>query len=618
MAGLVVGALGVVYGDIGTSPLYALRECFHGSHAIAPSRANVLGVLSLFFWSLILLVSIKYLTLVMRADNRGEGGILALMALAFPEPKRRQNCRKTAIMVGLGVFGASLLYGDGMITPAITVLSAVEGLEVATPMFNPYIVPISIVILITLFGFQRHGTAKVGRIFGPVTLVWFITIALLGLRYVIRAPEVLTAFNPYYGYHFLATNGRLGFVILGSVFLCVTGAEALYADMGHFGRKPIQLAWFTIVFPALILNYLGQGGLLLLDPNATGNPFYQIAPSWSIYPLVILATAASVIASQALITGAFSLTMQAIQLGYSPRLEIDHTSASERGQIYMPRINTLLMLCCIGLVLGFGSSSGLAAAYGIAVSLTMVITTALFYFADQSLWGWSRTKAAAVCGVFLLVEIAFLAANSLKIAHGGWFPLLTGGIIFTLMATWKTGRVILGRRLRAGSLPLTMFLDDIEQNPPVRVPGTAIFLAGNPDGTPMALMHNLKHNKVLHERVIILTIQTAEIPHVRSEERVQIEKLRANFYRIIGQFGFMEDPDVPQLLAVCKEKGMEINENKTTFFLSRETIIATPRPGMFLWRERLFSIMSRNAQSATAFFRLPPNRVVELGMQVEI
>jgi KUP system potassium uptake protein len=618
MTGLVVGALGVVYGDIGTSPLYALRECFYGPHAIVPSRANVLGVLSLIFWSLIMIVSVKYLTLVMRADNRGEGGILALMALAFPEQKRKQGCKRTAILVGLGVFGAALLYGDGMITPAITVLSAVEGLEVATQFFKPYVWPITVVILFVLFSFQRHGTGNVGKIFGPIMVVFFVMIGLLGLRYIVKQPEVLTAFNPYYAYRFFEMNGRQAFVVLGSVFLCVTGAEALYADMGHFGRRPIRLAWFGVVFPALILNYLGQGGLLLINPDANDNPFYKIAPSWAIYPLVVLSTAAGVIASQALITGAFSLTMQAIQLGYSPRLEIDHTSASERGQIYMPRINNLLMLSCIGLVIGFQTSSNLAAAYGIAVTLTMTITTILFFFAEQNLWGWSKPKAALICGVFIFIDLAFLGANSLKITHGGWFPLLVAAIIFTLMATWKTGRVILGNRLRAGTLPLSMFLEDIQNNPPMRVPGIAIFLAGNPEGTPLALMHNLKHNKVLHEKVVILTIQTAETPHVHPDDRVRIEKLQGNFYRVIGQFGFMEDPDAPQIIAACKDKGLDIDENKSTFFLSRETVIATPRPGMLIWRERLFSLMSRNAQSATAFFRLPPNRVVELGMQVEI
>ena len=618
MAGLVLGALGVVYGDIGTSPLYALRECFHGPNAVDPTRANVLGVLSLIFWSLILIDSVKYLTFVLRADNRGEGGILALMALAFPEQNRRGMTRRVAIFVGLGVFGAALLYGDGMITPAITVLSAIEGLEVATPMLKPYIVPTTILILMVLFAFQRHGTGKMGGVFGPITFIWCAAIGLMGLPYILRAPAVLAAFNPYYAFHFFIDNGGHGFVVLGSVFLCVTGAEALYADMGHFGRKPIQLAWFGVVFPALILNYLGQGGLLLLHPGASENPFFRMAPVWSLYPLVALATAASVIASQALISGAFSLTMQAIQLGYSPRLEIDHTSAVERGQIYLPRVNWILMLACIGLVIGFGSSSNLAAAYGIAVTLTMIITTMLFFFASRRLWHWSTLKAALLCGTFMLVELAFFGANSLKIANGGWFPLLIGAIIFTLMSTWTTCRVILGTLSRAGILPLSMFLSEVKRHPPQRVKGTAIFLAGNPEGTPLALMHNLKHNKVLHEQVVIMTIQTAEVPHVCSEDRVRVQPLEGNFYRVIGSFGFMEDPNVPQLLEACKQKGLEFEEEKTTFFLSRETIIATPRPGMLLWREKLFSLMSRNAQGATAFFRLPPNRVVELGMQVEI
>jgi KUP system potassium uptake protein len=618
MAGLVLGALGVVYGDIGTSPLYALRECFHGPNAVDPTRANVLGVLSLIFWSLILIVSVKYLTFVLRANNRGEGGILALMALAFPEQNRRSMTRQVAVFVGLGVFGAALLYGDGMITPAITVLSAIEGLEVATPMFKPYIVPITILILMVLFAFQRHGTGKMGGVFGPITFIWFAAIGLMGVPYIIRSPAVLAAFNPYYAFRFFVENGGHGFVVLGSVFLCVTGAEALYADMGHFGRKPIQLAWFGVVFPALILNYLGQGALLLRHPGASENPFFRMAPVWSLYPLVALATAASVIASQALISGAFSLTMQAIQLGYSPRLEIDHTSAVERGQIYLPRVNWILMLACIGLVIGFGSSSNLAAAYGIAVTLTMIITTLLFFFASRRLWHWSTAKAALLCGIFMIVELAFFGANSLKITNGGWFPLLIGGVIFTLMSTWKTGRVILGARLRAGILPLSMFLSEVKRHPPQRVKGTAIFLAGNPEGTPLALMHNLKHNKVLHEQVVIMTIQTAEVPHVCNEDRVRVQPLDGNFYRVLGSFGFMEDPNVPQLLDACKQKGLEFEEEKTTFFLSRETIIATPRPGMLLWREKLFSIMSRNAQGATAFFRLPPNRVVELGMQVEI
>ena len=608
----------MVYGDIGTSPLYALRECFYGSHAIPPTHSNVLGILSLIFWTLILIVSVKYVTFVLRADNRGEGGILALLALAFPEAKRKTVPRRAKIMLALGVFGAALLYGDGMITPAITVLSAVEGLEIATPLFKPYVIPITVLILIGLFSFQRFGTGTVGVILGPVTFLWFVTIAVLGIPQIIRAPEVLTSFNPYYAVNFFIHNGIHGFVTLGAVVLCVTGAEALYADMGHFGRKPITIAWFGLVFPALLLNYLGQGAILLLDPSAAENPFFKISPRWFLLPLVVIATSASVIASQALISGAFSVTMQAIQLGYSPRLEIDHTSAQERGQIYLPKINTILMISCIGLVIGFRSSSNLAAAYGIAVTLTMAITSVLLYFAAQNIWKWSRLKAGLVCGILLLIELAFFGANTLKIVHGGWFPLAVAAIIFILMSTWKTGRSLLGERLRAASLPLRMFLDEIQTSPPQRVKGTSIFLAGNPEGTPMALLHNLKHNKVLHERVVIMTIQTAEIPHVPPVDRVTVEELQPNFYRVIGRFGFMEDPDVPQILAACKGQGLDLPEATSTFFLSRETILPSKKPGMFMWRERLFSLMSRNAQGATAFFRLPPNRVVELGMQVEI
>ena len=618
LVGLIVGALGVVYGDIGTSPLYALRECFAEAHHIYPTHENVLGVLSLIFWSLILIVSVKYLTFVLRADNKGEGGVLALLALACPDARRADGKGRRAYLIGMGVFGAALLYGDGMITPSITVLSAVEGLEVATATLKPYVVPITILILILIFAFQRHGTARVGKVFGPITFIWFIAIALLGIPAIIKFPSVLLAFNPLHAFAFFKTNGHHAFVVLGSVFLVVTGAEALYADMGHFGRKAIQRAWFFVVLPALLLNYLGQGALLLHDPTAASNPFFRLCPNILLYPMVALATAASVIASQALITGAYSLTMQAIQLGYSPRMQIDHTSAEERGQIYMPKINWALMLACIGLVLGFESSSNLAAAYGIAVTLTMSITTILFYFAARNLWHWSALKTLSLCGLFLTVEMAFFAANVLKIAHGGWFPLLVGALIYTLMSTWKTGRIILGKRLHAGTLPLKMFLEEIKTSSPHRVKGTAIFLSGNPEGTPLALMHNLKHNKVLHEQVVILNLQTAETPHVDKSDRISIEKMDANFYKVIGRFGFMEDPDVTHILALCKAQGLHLKEEQTTFFLSRETIIATPRPGMSIWRERLFSFMSRNAQSATAFFRLPPNRVVELGMQIEI
>lgn len=617
-AGLMIGALGVVYGDIGTSPLYAVRECFHGPHALPPTPANIIGILSLIIWSLIVVVSIKYLTFVMRADNKGEGGILALLALAFPDVKRRSPNKKLALLLASGVFGAALLYGDGMITPAISVLGAIEGLGIVTPVLKPYIVPVTVVILFALFSVQRLGTGKVGAFFGPLTFVWFITIGGLGVVQIIKYPDVLRSFMPWHAVEFFFNTGWAGFVVLGSVVLVVTGAEALYADMGHFGRTPIRYAWFTIVFPALLLNYLGQGALLLHVPDAVENPFYRLAPAWARLPLIILATAAACIASQALISGAYSLTMQAIQLGYSPRLEIDHTSAEERGQIYMPKVNWILMICSIGLVIGFRSSSNLASAYGIAVTLTMLITNVLFYFAARYVWGWSTFKTLALCGFFAVIEILFCGANLLKIPHGGWFPLAIAATVFTLMVTWKTGRRLLGERLRAGTLPLTMFLDEIKRHPPQRVKGTSIFLSGNVDGTPVALLHNLKHNKVLHERVAVLTIITAETPHLRREERIDIEELQPNFYRITGRFGFMEDPNVPDLLAACEKKGLLFKPNDTTFFLSRETVIPTRKPGMMVWRERLFSLMSRNAQSATAFFRIPPNRVVELGMQVEI
>jgi KUP system potassium uptake protein len=616
--GLTVGALGVVYGDIGTSPLYAFRECFHGTHAIDVTRGNVLGVLSLILWSLLLIVTVKYLLFVLRMSNKGEGGILALMALAVPDWKLRNSSKSGALMLMLGVFGASLLYGDGMITPAISVLGAVEGLEIATPKLKPYVVPLTALILVLLFSFQRHGTAKVGRVFGPVTFLWFLTIAALGIWNLMKAPEVFAAVNPYHAFQLFRENGKAAFLVLGSVFLVVTGGEALYADMGHFGRGPIKNAWLFVVLPALVLNYLGQGALVLRHPSLANNPFYNMAPEWALYPVVAIATAAAVIASQALISGAFSITMQAIQLGYSPRMEIAHTSSTERGQIYMPKINWVLMLSCVGLVFGFQNSSNLAGAYGIAVTLTMLITTVLFYVASRRIWRWSFVKAASLCALFFAVELCFFGANALKLFQGGWFPLMVAAIIVILMSTWKTGRTILGNRLRSSVLPIDVFLKDIEEHPVHRVRGTAVFLSSNPNGTPLALMHNLKHNQVLHERVVILTIQTVEVPHVDPAERVEVEELACGFHRVIGRFGFMEDPDVPQVFAVSEARGFKLEPGKTTYFLSRETIIASDKPGMFMWRERLFAFMSRNAQSATAFFHLPPNRVVELGMQVEI
>ncbi|MEO6055698.1 MAG: potassium transporter Kup [Gemmatimonadales bacterium] len=616
LALLSLTALGVVYGDIGTSPLYAVRESFLPSHGLAVTPANIIGVLSLIFWSLILVISVKYLVFVLRADNRGEGGILALCALCTPMGIRRHGGRRGLIMLGL--FGTALLYGDGAITPAISVLSAVEGLEVATPLFRPYILPITIVILVTLFASQSYGTTKVGRIFGPVTLLWFITLVALGLPHISREPGVLAAVNPLHAITFFIHNGWRGFGVLGSVFLVVTGGEALYADMGHFGKRPIRLAWFLIVLPALLVNYFGQGALLMHAPAAATNPFYQMVPSWALYPVVGLATAAGVIASQALISGAFSLTMQAVQLGYIPRVAIDHTSAREFGQIYIPGVNWMLMLACIGLVLGFGSSSHLAAAYGVAVTTTMVITAVLLFVVERERWGWRLPVAALVTGFFLTIDVAFWAANLLKIPHGGWFPLVVGAMLFGVMATWKRGRQILAERIAEGLLPAELFLRDVEKNPPARVPGTAVFMYGQSEATPPALLHNLKHNKVLHERVLFLAVDTAEVPHVPAEERSTVADLGSGFYRVRLNYGFMEEPDVPKALAALQGQGLEIKRLETTYFLGRETLIPSKRPGMALWREHLFAVMNRNARTATSFFGLPPNRVVELGTQIEL
>jgi KUP system potassium uptake protein len=613
---LSLTALGVVYGDIGTSVLYALRECFYGAHAVTVVPENVLGILSLIFWSLLIIVTVKYLVFVMRADNRGEGGILALTSLIGPMqgPLKRGHW---ALILG-GIFGTALLYGDGMITPAISVLSAVEGLSVATPFFDPYVIPITIVVLVMLFSVQSRGSAQVGSVFGPVMMLWFATLAGLGIVHIAERPEVLAAVNPYYAVSFFARNGTHGFLVLGSVFLCVTGGEALYADMGHFGRRPIRLAWYLVVLPALLLNYFGQGAFLLGSPEGAENPFYRMAPAWALYPLVLLATMATVIASQALITGAYSLTMQAIQLGFSPRMEIDHTSASEFGQIYMPGVNWALMVCCIGLVVGFGSSTNLAAAYGIAVTSTMVLTTILFYFVARNKWHWPRVYALPLMGFFLVVDGAFFGANVIKIPHGGWFPLLIAAIVFTLMVTWKRGRQILNDRMRVGSLPLDLFLQSIKGHPPTRVSGTAIFMYGASGGTPPALLHSLKHYKVIHQTVVFLAVVTEEVSHVPDKDRATTEVLGDGFYRIILRYGFMQDPNIPEALKDVQVPGLEFKPAETTYFLGRETLIPSQRPGMALWREKLFASMSRNARPATAFFKLPPNRVVELGAQIEL
>lgn len=619
---LSLAALGVVYGDIGTSPLYAIRECFHGLHPIDPTPDNILGVLSLIFWALLLVISIKYLIFILRADNHGEGGILALMALVTKIPGIQQSNSNERgrkwMLIMMGLFGAALLYGDGMITPAISVLSAVEGLNVATPVFEPYVIPITIVILVGLFLIQKRGTASVGSIFGPVTLLWFLVLSMLGIAQIVRTPEVLGAVNPVHAVTFFVENGWRGFLVLGTVFLVVTGGEALYADMGHFGRRPIRLTWFSVVLPSLLLNYFGQGALLIREPGMAENPFYRMAPHWALYPMVVLATAATVIASQALISGVFSLSRQAVQLGYSPRLKIEHTSSLEIGQIYIPSINWGLMLSCIGLVIGFGSSSNLAAAYGVSVTATMVITTILFYVIARHSWKWKAATALIVSGIFLIIDLSFFGANIIKVAHGGWFPLVVAAFIFTLMSTWKTGRRILAQRLRAGELPIEKFLDDISGRQLVRVPGMAVFMYGNVNGTPPALLHNIKHNKVLHDQVVILTVNTEAMPHVPKDRRVEVTELREGFWRVVAHYGFMEDPDIPQMLKSLKVPQLDFNPMHTTFFLGREALIVTKRPGMAVWREKIFAAMSRNARGATSFFGLPPNRVVEFGTQVEI
>jgi len=587
------------------------------------SASNVLGVVSLILWSLLLIVTVKYLVYVLRADNKGEGGILALLSLAFPEAKTGHRSRLAKSFAAIGIGGACLLYGDGIITPAISVLGAVEGLKMAGAGLDRFILPISVIIILVLFAAQRFGTAKVGRIFGPITLVWFVAIAVLGIRGILMQPEILKAFNPLHGLSFLAGHGKIGLVVLGSVVLAVTGGEALYADMGHFGPRPIRLAWFVAVFPALVLNYLGQGALLLAQPEiaatSTFNPFYQLCPQWALYPLVILATAAAIIASQALISGAYSLTMHAIQLGYMPRLVIEHTSEHERGQIYMPQVNFALMVACLGLIFGFKTSENLASAYGVAVTFTMVTTTLLFFFASQRVFGWSRLHASLVAGGMLMVEGPLAVANLLKIPHGGWFPLLIAGAMFLIMSTWKTGRRLVWERLRISAMPAVKFIADMAKKDPLRVAGTAVYMASSPHTTPMALLHNLKHNKVLHKRVVFFTICVDEDPVVDKAHRLEVERMESGFWRVQAHYGFMETPNIQAILRQCAEHDLEFHEMETTFFLSRETVIPkTDNGGMNIWQEHLFAIMVRNALSATAYFRLPANRVVELGMQVEI
>ncbi len=617
---LALGALGVVYGDIGTSPLYAFRESFHPAYGLEVSSENILGILSLIFWSLVLVISVKYLVFVMRADNRGEGGILALTALILPgnAPTSGQPSRVRWALILLGLFGTALLYGDGMITPAISVLSAVEGLQVATPLFEPYVIPITVAILVGLFMFQRRGTGGVGRVFGPLTLLWFTLLAVLGLRWILQQPRVLEAMDPRYGLHFFQANGWRGFLVLGSVFLVVTGGEALYADMGHFGKAPIRLAWFGVVLPALLLNYFGQGALLLIHPEAVVNPFYRMAPDWALYPVVVVATTATVIASQALITGAFSLTMQAIQLGFLPRMEIVHTSATEIGQIYMGTVNWTLMAACIALVVTFGSSSRLAAAYGVAVTTTMVVTTLLLALVARERWRWPVPVVLATMAGFLAIDLSFWGANLMKIPAGGWFPLAVGGGVFVLMTTWKRGRELLAQRLHVRTVPFADFVRRIPSERVHRVPGTAVFMYSSLQGTPPALVMNLRHNRVLHEKVVVLTVLTRRRPRIPEEERVALQKLGQGFYRVVLSYGFMEPVQVMRDLRLLRAHGLAVDPERVSFFLGREHLRPSGRPGMALWRERLFILMSQNARNAADFFGLPPERVVELGIQVSL
>ena len=627
LAALTLAALGVVYGDIGTSPLYALKECFGEQHGIEPTPENILGVLSLILWSLNFVVSYKYIALVLRADNRGEGGILALLALV----KGAEEGRRRTALVMLGLFGAALLYGDGVITPAISVLGALEGIEYATPVLKPFVVPLTAAIVFLLFLFQRRGTAGVGVVFGPIVILWFLCIAGLGILGITLEPRVLLAINPYYAVDFLVRDGVQGFLILGAVVLVITGGEALYADVGHFGKRPIRVAWFGLVLPALVLNYFGQGALLLKQPEAVTNPFYALVPGPLLYPMVVVATAAAIVASQALISGAFSVTHQAIQLGYCPRMTVRHTSEKEKGQIYLPEVNLALMVACLWLVFTFRSSSNLAAAYGIAVTGTMAITTILFAIVARERFRWSRGRVVILTGLFLAVDLAFFGANILKFVRGGWFPIAVAAVVFLLMATWKRGRTRLTGIMKDIALPMDLFLGDIVQRTPARVPGTAVFMTSHPGGAPPVLLHHVKHNKVLHEQVILMSIKTEEFPYVPEDERIEFTDLGQKFYTVVARFGFMESPDVPEVLRQLQAYGVAIRPLETTFYLGRETLIAESDrrkegaalarakalPPLALWRKKLFVVMSRNAQPATAFFNLPPNRVVEMGAQIQ-
>jgi len=616
LSALTVGAIGVVFGDIGTSPLYALKESFHPNHGIPLTQATVFGILSVMFWAMMALVTVKYLAFMMRADNKGEGGILALTALA--QRCFRKGTRRHWWVVALGMFGAAMFYGDAIITPAMSVLSAVEGLQIVAPAFEKFVMPISIGIMVGLFAIQRHGTAAVGKFFGPTMVLWFGVLALLGVMQIAQNPGILAALNPWYSWQFFIEHKVAAWITLGAVVLCVTGGEALYADMGHFGRKPIRMGWFALVWPALLLNYLGQGALILANPEAIKNPFYLMAPGWALIPLIALATAATIIASQAVISGAYSLTKQAIQLGYLPRFNIEYTNEKEAGQIYVPFVNWGLLLGIIVLVVIFKNSSNLAAAYGIAVMLTMTIDTLLLWVVMIYIWKWNRWFASALILGILANDFMFLTATLTKIAEGGWFPLVIGAAMFTIMSTWRRGREIVRRKVNDGAIPLKMFVESMTMSDTPRVEGTGIFMTTNPSGVPNALLHNLKHNKVLHGRVVILSIMIEDIPRVPKEDYVWIENLGHGFYTITAHYGFKETPNIPAMLTDCRLQSMSFDMMETSFFVNRETLIATPKGGMALWREHLFVWMTHLAAKASDYFRIPTNRVVELGTQVEI
>jgi KUP system potassium uptake protein len=617
VSALTLAALGIVFGDIGTSPLYAVKETFSPGHGIPLTEASILGGLSTMFWALMLVVSLKYVLLIMRADNRGEGGIMALIALASSAVREHPHWRLPLMLIGLA--GGALFYGDAVLTPAISVLSAVEGLHIGTTVFDPYVVPIAVGVLLALFAFQARGTAAVGRFFGPITMLWFIAIGIFGIYGIAQAPAVLAALNPLHAFAFLTGHGAASFVVLGAVVLAVTGAEALYADMGHFGAKAVRVGWFSLVAPALVLNYFGQGATLMLRPEAVANPFYLLLPGWALYPMVALATAATVIASQAVISGAYSITRQAVQLGFLPRIHVVHTSAREIGQIYMPSINWTLCAAVILAVIGFGSSSRLAGAYGVAVTATMTVDTLLTFFVIRYAWRYPLWLCLAATGFFLAIDLAFFSATLLKVADGGWFPLAIGAVVFAMMTTWRRGREHLFGRLRASSVPLEGFLKSLFLEPPVRVPGTAVFLSATPDATPHALLHNLNHNKVLHERVVFLTVDVRDEPWVSNKERVVCQKLGNGCWRVFVNYGFLDRPDVTRALKLCAGAGLDIEMMETSFFLSRELIAAAEGgAGMARWRDRMFAAMARNASSITDFFNIPTNRVIELGTRIEI